>query len=116
MGELSELSLFVSPQQTSYIKIPTSCADVNLKIDNIVGSGLCSNAEIAGIMFDMNIYSAANPQQGFDGLNARLTFGGQSKLGVVIRIASGEDLQLIVQDDLTGLLAFEIMIEGHIVD
>jgi len=77
---------------------------------------LKSNAEIAGIMFDMNIYSASNPQQGFDGLNARLTFGGQSKLGVVIRIAAGEDLQLIVQDDLSGLLAFEIMVEGHIVE
>jgi len=75
-----------------------------------------SNAEIAGLMYDMTIYSADNPQQAVDGLNARLTFGGQNKIGVVIRIAAGEDLQLIVQDDLSGLLNFEIMVEGHIVE
>jgi len=75
-----------------------------------------SNAEIAGIMYDMTIYSADNPQQAVDGLNARLTFNGQSKIGIVIRIGPGEDLELIVQDDLSGLLNFEIMIEGHIVE
>ena len=73
------------------------------------------NGELAGIMYDFEVAQATNPQQGVDGFTGRLTFGGQNKIGVVIRIGAGEDLQLIVQDDLTGLTSFEVIAEGHVV-
>lgn len=73
------------------------------------------NAEIAQLMYDFTVYEATNPSQGQDGLVARLTFGGQSKIGVVIRVASLEDLHFIIQDNLSGLQLFEIIIEGHVV-
>lgn len=74
------------------------------------------NGELAGIMFDLNIEAATNPQQGIDGFTGRLTFAGQSKIGVTVRLAAGEDLEFIIQDDLTGLTLFEVIAEGHIVE
>jgi len=53
---------------------------------------------------------------GVYGVTARLTSAGQSKVGVSIRLAEGEELQLIVQDDLTDLSSFTIMTEGHFTD
>jgi hypothetical protein len=52
---------------------------------------------------------------GFYGARFRNTFGGQEKHGVVIRLEPGETLEIIVQDDLTGLDSFEIMAQGHVV-
>lgn len=66
-------------------------------------------------MYDFTVYEASNPSQGIDGFCGRLTFGGQSKLGVVLRVGPDENLQLIVQDDLSYLVDFEIMLEGHVV-
>lgn len=74
-----------------------------------------TNAEITGSMFDWTVFEAGVGQQGIDGFAARLTFGGPSKLGVVQRIGPGQDLQFIVQDDLSGITKLEIMIEGHVV-
>lgn len=74
------------------------------------------NGEIAGLMYDWTPFSATNPQQGVDGFVSRLTFGGQNKIGVTIRIAPDEDLEVLIQDDLSGLTLLEITAEGHIVD
>jgi hypothetical protein len=75
-----------------------------------------TNGEMAGIMFDFDILSAQNVNQGQNGFNGRLTFAGQSKVGVTIRLAPGEDLQLLVRDDLTDLDLLEIVAEGHEVE
>lgn len=75
-----------------------------------------TNGELANIMYDVTIESASNPAQGQNGLIGRLTFGGQSKIGVVVRLEPGEDIQLIVQDDLSDLLSFGIIAEGHAVE
>ena len=77
---------------------------------------LKTNQEIAGIMFDFTPYAATNPVQGQNGFVSRLTFAGQEKIGVVIRLAPGEDLEFIVQDNLSTITKFEVMAEGHIVD
>jgi hypothetical protein len=80
------------------------------------------NKEIASLMYDVEITAATNPNQGIDGLIGRLTFAGQSKIGVAIRLPIGDDLELLVQDDLNtlqggeGIIKFEITAEGHIVD
>lgn len=57
------------------------------------------------------------PKQGgsIRGFTARLTWGGQSKHGVVIRLdgSIGESLELIIQDNLTLLTRFRIIAQGH---
>lgn len=44
------------------------------------------------------------------------TYGEQSKRGVVIRLGIGDELQIIVQDNLTGLIALLAIAQGHEVD
>lgn len=73
-----------------------------------------SNAELKNVMFDIT-YSDKAPA-GTYGMTGRLTFGGQEKIGVVIRLSKNEELQLLVQDDLSGLTTFELMAEGHFTD
>jgi len=73
-----------------------------------------SNKDLANIMYDMDILVAAGPAL-VDGVKGRLTFGGQNKLGVVVRLAEGEDLEIIIQDNLSALTTFQIYAEGHIV-
>ncbi len=75
-----------------------------------------SNRQLAGIMFDFNVSQAINPAQGEDGFVARLTFAGQDKIGVTERLPIGEDLEFLIQDDLSGLTSFGVIAEGHIVD
>ena len=73
-----------------------------------------SNREMMGVMYDWDSITgkAGSGDHGFKG---RLTFAGQSKMGVAIRIAADEDLELIVQDNLSTLISCEAMAEGHIV-
>jgi len=67
-------------------------------------------------MYDWTPYAALNPVQGIDGFVARLTFAGQNKVGVAIRLPIGQDLEVLVQDDLEAITKLEIVAEGHIVD
>jgi hypothetical protein len=75
-----------------------------------------SNGELAGVCYDWTPYEATNPNQGQNGFVARITFGGQSKMGVVVRLGAGEDLENIVQDDLRLLESLGVILEGHITD
>ncbi|MEE9571453.1 MAG: hypothetical protein V3W20_00220 [Candidatus Neomarinimicrobiota bacterium] len=74
-----------------------------------------TNKDIAGIMFDWVVFDAQNLQQGQHGFIGRLTFAGQNKLGVTIRLKIGEDLEFLIQDNLSTLLTLEVIAEGHIV-
>jgi len=74
-----------------------------------------TNGALAGIMYDWTPYAATNPTQGIDGFVARLTFAGQSKLGSVVRLGPGQDLQAVAQDPLQSLLSLQIVAEGHVV-
>lgn len=82
-------------------------------IDNIFN--IKSNSDLANIAYDWTPYSASNPAQGVDGFISRLTFGGQNKIGVVLRIESDGNLVIWIQDDLTDLIRLSIVAEGHIV-
>lgn len=79
--------------------------------NNIVN--LKTNGEIKSVCYDLDVEEASGNAQ--DGLTARLDFGGQSKMGAVIRLGKEDDLQLIVQDDLTSLGKFIIIAEGSFV-
>ena len=72
-----------------------------------------NNREMAGIMFDFDPAVATNPSQGEDGFKTRFTI---ARTGVVVRLPVGEDLELIVQDNLLGITILECVAEGHIVD
>ena len=72
-----------------------------------------TNSEIALVAFDYDALNSLNPS-GVSGVKARLTFAGQNKMGVVQRIGPGEDLQILVQDDLSDLLSFNILFEGSV--
>ena len=74
-----------------------------------------TNSEISHVSYDLEIYDAANPGQGVYGLNGRLTYAGQEKHGVTIRIGGGESIEFIVQDDLSGLTQFRVIAAGHMV-
>lgn len=72
-----------------------------------------TNGQWGELAFD-KIYDDKAPA-GFFGFNTRLTYGGQSKHGVVIRLNPGESIELIIQDDLQGLETSSLMVEGHFV-
>lgn len=75
-----------------------------------------TNGDLANIMYDWTPYAALTPVQGIDGFVCRLTFGGPSKIGVVIELPIGDDAELWVQDNLTGLTSLHVIAEGHIVE
>ena len=75
-----------------------------------------TNGELASMMYDFDIYEAANPNQGVDGFLGRLSFNGQDKMGVVIRVGPTEDIELIIYDNLsTAFTFFTVIVEGHVV-
>ena len=78
--------------------------------------GFRNNSGLFTIADSYEVFQATNPSQGQDGLLARVTFAGQEKTGVAIRLEPGEELQAIVQDDLTDLVTFTIMAQGHEVE
>jgi hypothetical protein len=57
---------------------------------------------------------------GFFGFRSRRSFSGQDKNGVTIRLDPNESpddaFQTIIQDDLTGLIDFRVVIQGHVVE
>ena len=63
--------------------------------------------ELKNITYDMEIQTAANQAQ--DGLTSRFTL---TQLEQVVRIGAGEDLQVVIQDDLTSLDSFTAIAEG----
>ena len=75
-----------------------------------------TNDEMALHMFDYDVFQALNPAQGVNGFKSRLTFAGQNKIGVTVRLGAGEDGELWVQDPLQNLLRFRVLVQGHIVE
>lgn len=75
-----------------------------------------SNGDLASHVFDV-VYDDRAPSGSF-GFRFRRTMGGQSKNGVTIRLKvnDGDEFQIIIQDDLTGLTKFHIIAQGHIVE
>lgn len=75
-----------------------------------------TNKDLQRLMYDIAAFDTGGFFGGVEGLAGRLTFAGANKLGVAIRLEENEALELLVQDDLTGLVAFRINAEGHFTD
>lgn len=76
------------------------------------------NGEMAERAYDL-VYTKKSGGGGTDGLRCRITFAGQSKHGVTIRLESGEKLECIIRDDLSApnkIERFRIQAQGHIVE
>ena len=75
-----------------------------------------TNGDLATQMYDV-AYSDKAPA-GEYGLRFRRTFAGQSKSGVAIRLKAslGDALTIIVQDDLSSLVDFSVVVHGHRTD
>lgn len=74
-----------------------------------------TNFDIDQTTGDWTPYAATNPAQGQDGFSATLKLAGQENNGVVTRLGPLEELEIIVQDNLTLLTKLEFMIKGHVV-
>lgn len=70
-----------------------------------------TDADIGQFAYDLR-YADKAPAGEF-GMATRITFGGQDKHGVVLRISGDDVLQWVVQDDLTGLITLRVAGEGH---
>jgi hypothetical protein len=72
-----------------------------------------SNGDLGLLCFD--IAYTDKPPAGSFGFRFRNTYAGQSKHGVTIRLAAGDTLEILIQDNLTGLESFIMMAQGHLV-
>lgn len=78
------------------------------------------NAQMSLHAFDLEFFTVTG--QGQDGVSSRSTFNGQDKRGVAVRLAPGDKLQLVVQDNLLAaqssaqITEFFMMAQGHVVD
>lgn len=75
-----------------------------------------SNKDLALLAYDWTPFVASNPSQGIDGFACRLTFSGKDKLGVVLRVEQSGQLEVLVQDDLTGFVSLSCVVEGHVAE
>jgi hypothetical protein len=73
-----------------------------------------TNGEIANFCFDVRYADKAPAGQ--YGFTSRISFGGQSKHGVVLRIGQNDVIQWVVQDDLTANDTIQVVGQGHEVD
>lgn len=85
----------------------------NGEVENIFN--VKTNGELSNLMYDLTFMDASNPS-GVNGIAGRMTFAGQTKHGVALRLETGDTIDFIIQDDLSGLLTFRIIAQGHVVE
>ncbi len=73
-----------------------------------------TNGQFGEIAFDK--YYDDKAPAGVYGMTCRITYAGQSKHGVTIRLNPGEAIELVVQDDLSTQVEFGTTTEGHLVE
>ena len=73
------------------------------------------NMELASLMYDLTIHDGAQPFN-VNAIVGRMTFAGQNKIGVVLRVPPGVDVEFILSDNYSTLLDFYVLAEGHIVE
>ncbi|MBT7628770.1 MAG: hypothetical protein HN597_03575 [Desulfobacula sp.] len=80
--------------------------------DNYWNRAVKTNGDFGLLSFDI-AYDSKAPA-GVYGFRMKYSFSGEDKHGVTCELLEDEQLQLVVQDDLTGLVSFQIMAEGHL--
>jgi hypothetical protein len=72
-----------------------------------------TNGEIKQFCYDGAYTDATLGPGGSESFAARITFAGQDKHGVVLRIKDDDVIQWVVQDDLSDLVSMKISAQGH---
>lgn len=72
-----------------------------------------NNAKWGLLAYDVLYTDKGKPPDDTYGLSSRLTFAGQNKHGVVIRLEPLESIEIVIQDDLTDISGASLMAEGH---
>ena len=72
-----------------------------------------TNSDLKLLSYDLDIESASNPQQGQNGLHARYTYGSEDKHDVIPQLQNNDQIQVVIQDDLTSLLRMRVMAQGN---
>lgn len=97
--------------------LPSLTNGIVLRVNNGDGTyrtlqNFKTNGDITLYSFDTSYF--ANNGGGIRGFQARMTFAGQAKHGVVIRLdgSIGESLEILIQDDLTGLRSMQWLSQG----
>ncbi len=70
-----------------------------------------TNGDIKQFCYDVQYATRSGPTN--FGTSARISFGGQAKHGVVMRVSDSDVIQWVVQDDLTGLVSLTGSAQGH---
>ena len=72
-----------------------------------------TNGDFAAVSYDVN-YAPKAPAGSF-GLNVRSSFNGEDKRGIVFPLIGNDSdqLQILIQDDLTDLVTFRARFQGH---
>ena len=99
---------------TKFLGIPALTRGLVFRVVNGVQKTIFNfktNRDIAQFCYDVNLEEKAPAGQ--FGFSARITFGGEDKHGVVLRLSGTDVIQFIVQDDLTDLGSLRGSIEGH---
>ncbi len=72
-----------------------------------------TNGDLALLCFDAS-YPPKVPSGSY-AFRFRNSYAGPEKHGVTLRLEPGDTLEVIIQDDLTGLTDFQMMAQGHVV-
>ena len=72
-----------------------------------------TNGELRGLCFDLT-YPLRSGGTGDFGMGARYSFAGPDKHDVALRLEPGDSLDIIIQDNLTGLGQYRIVAPGNI--
>ena len=117
VGKCPQVTRFTFPDDSKFANITGGLTNglVFRRVDGDTRNvfNVKTNGDIANICYDLAY--ADQGKNGLNGVRARISFAGQDKHGVALRLAPGDALQFLVQDDLTSIDIFRIVAQGHIV-
>ena len=72
------------------------------------------NGDMAAFNYDVTYTDKAGG--GLFAVRCLMTYNAQPYHGVTVRLNPGDKIELIVQDDLTDLSTFKVVVQGHVVE
>lgn len=102
------------PDFDEFGNLPALTRGILLRKKNFDGTftnfpAIKTNNRLQLLMYDVTFFDSGLFATG-GGLSGRFTF---TKLGNAVKLGKNEELQVLVQDDLTGLVSFEVVVEGN---
>lgn len=86
------------------------CRTINPEYNNLFN--VKTNGDLIGLMYDFTDYDAI-PGLGTYGIGGRLTYGGDDKHDMLIKLHKNEKIEIIEKDNLSGLLSYKMSASGR---